>query len=122
MTPTDFRRMALALPEVVEASHMRHPDFRVGGKIFATMGFPETDWAMVTLTPDEQELFVQIDPKGFQPVQGGWGRQGATSVLLKSAKRAAVREALLAAWRNRAPKAVVNLLPPPGAPRRSPPR
>jgi hypothetical protein len=61
---------------------------------------------MVKLTPDEQELFVQIEPSGFQPVRGGWGRQGATNVRLRLAKKSTVREALLAAWRNRAPKSL----------------
>ncbi len=103
MTPSEFRRMALRLPEVVEASHMSHPDFRVGRRIFATLGAPGTEWGMVKLTPDEQKLFVRIDPEGFRPVPGGWGRQGATSVRLKPAKKSVVREALLAAWRNRAP-------------------
>ena len=95
--------MALGLPGAVESSHMGHPDFRVGGRIFATLGVPDAGWAMVKLTPDEQELFVQIEPDTFQPVKGGWGRQGATNVRLRSAKRSAVREALAAAWRLRAP-------------------
>ena len=86
---------------------MGHPDFRVGGKIFATLGAPDPDRGMVKLTPDEQELFVQIEPKGFQPVRGSWGRQGATNVRLRSAKKNTVREALVAAWRNRAPKSLV---------------
>ena len=88
----------------MESSHMQHPDFRVGGRIFATLGHPSSEWAMVKLTPDEQELFLKIDPDGFEPVPGGWGRQGATRVLLKSAKKAVVRDALQAAWRIRASK------------------
>ena len=104
MTSNEFRKMALDLPEVVESSHMNHPDFRVGGKIFATLGYPDSGVGMVKVTPDEQELFVQIEPEGFQPVKGGWGRQGATHVRLRSAKKSTVREALLAAWRLRAPK------------------
>jgi hypothetical protein len=106
LTSNEFRKMAHGLPEVLELSHMGHPDFRVGGKIFATLGFPDTDWAMVKLTPDEQELFVQIEPLSFQPVKGGWGRQGATNIRLRSAKKNTVREALVAAWRNRAPKSL----------------
>ncbi|HTD52570.1 MAG TPA: MmcQ/YjbR family DNA-binding protein [Thermoanaerobaculia bacterium] len=104
MTSNEFRKMALQLPEVVESSHMRHPDFRVGGKIFATLGYPDSDLGMVKLTPDEQELFVQMEPEGFQPVNGGWGRQGATNVHLRSAKKSTVREALLSAWRLRTPE------------------
>ncbi|SRR5712692_9461826 len=106
VTPNEFRKMALDLPEAVESSHMGHPDFRVGGKIFATLGVPDPDWGMVKLTPDEQELFVQIESEGFQPVKGGWGRQGATNVRLRSAKKSTVREALLAAWCLRAPKSL----------------
>lgn len=106
MTSNEFRNMALELPEVVESSHMGHPDFRVGGKIFATLGYPDSGVGMVKLTPDEQELFVQIEPETFRPVQGGWGRQGATNVRLRLAKKRTVREALLTAWRNRAPKSL----------------
>jgi hypothetical protein len=110
VTSNEFRKMALGLPEVFESSHMGHPDFRVGGKIFATLGAPDPKWGMVKLTPDEQELFVQIEPEGFQPVKGGWGRQGATNVRLRSAKKSTVREALLAAWRLRAPNRLARQL------------
>lgn len=106
MTADEFRKIALGLPEVSEGSHMGHPDFRVGAKIFATLGVPDSGWGMVKLTPDEQELFLQIEPGAFQPVPGGWGRQGATNVRLRSAKKRTVREALLTAWRNRAPKSL----------------
>ena len=110
MTSNEFRKMALGLPEVVESSHMGHPDFRVGGKIFATLGVPDAGWGMVKLTPDEQELFFQIEPGSFQPVKGGWGRQGATNVRLQSATRSTVREALAVAWRARAPKSLASRL------------
>jgi hypothetical protein len=114
--------MALGLPEVFESSHMGHPDFRVGGKIFATLGAPDPKWGMVKLTPDEQELFVQIEPEGFQPVKGGWGRQGATNVRLRSAKKSTVRKALVAAWRNRAPNRLARQLAKTNAPKRGPRR
>lgn len=91
---------------------MGHPDFRVGGKIFATLGGPDPEWGMVSLTPDEQELFVELDPEGFRPVKGGWGRKGATNVRLKSARKAVVRDALRTAWRRRAPKSLLRGLPP----------
>ena len=104
MRPEDFRRLALALPEAVESSHMQHPDFRVGGKVFATLGYPDEEFAMVKLAPEDQEAFVQIDPEAFSPVPGGWGKQGATNVRLKVARKTVVRDALHAAWRNRAPK------------------
>ena len=101
---------------------MGHPDFRVGGKIFATLGYPDSGVGMVKLTPDEQELFVQIEPEGFQPVKGGWGRQGATNVRLKSAKKSTLREALLAAWRLRAPKSLPKRPTEPKPPKRGPRR
>ena len=82
---------------------MGHPDFRVGGKIFATLGYPDGAWAMVKLTPEQQEAFVAADPTAFAPVKGGWGRGGATNVRLRRAKVKAVRTALLTAWRNVAP-------------------
>jgi len=83
---------------------MAHPDFRVRGKIFATLGHPSHGWGMVKLTPDQQELFVQLEPEAFAPVKGGWGLRGATSVKLRSAPRSLVRKALAAAWCNTAPK------------------
>ncbi|HEY3055603.1 MAG TPA: MmcQ/YjbR family DNA-binding protein [Thermoanaerobaculia bacterium] len=98
MTEDDFRTLALSLPDAEESAHMGHPDFRVRGKIFATLhgkGF-----GMVKLTPDQQEMFVNIAPEIFQPVKGGWGLKGATNVTLKKAKKTVTREALLTAWRN----------------------
>lgn len=104
MTANDFRKLALSFPETAEASHMAHPDFRVSGKIFATMGYPRAGWAMVSLTPEQQELFVRTHPKAFVPVKGKWGAQGATNVVLRHAPKNAVREALDIAWRNKAPR------------------
>ena len=104
MTAQEFRKLALSLPEASEASHMGHPDFRVGGKIFATLGYPTNAWGMIALTPEQQELFVGAQPRTFSPVKGGWGRKGATQVRLRTAGKGAVREAMSVAWRNRAPK------------------
>ncbi|HXQ25251.1 MAG TPA: MmcQ/YjbR family DNA-binding protein [Candidatus Acidoferrales bacterium] len=104
MTANEFRSIALSLPETKEGSHMEHPDFRVGGKIFATLGYPRAGWAMVKLTPEQQGELVHDEPSVFVPVKGGWGRRGATNVRLKAAKKASVRTALIAAWRNTAPK------------------
>ena len=104
MTSNDFRRIALSLPETTEGSHMEHPDFRVGGKIFATLGYPGPGWAMVKLSPEQQGELVHDHPSVFVPVKGGWGRRGATNVRLKGAKKASVRTALVAAWQNTAPK------------------
>jgi hypothetical protein len=104
MTPDQFRRLALSFPESVESAHMAHPDFRVGGKIFATLSHPDEAWAMLKLTPEQQDELVRAEPEVFVPVKGGWGRQGATNVRLKAAKKGIVQQALAAAWSNRAPK------------------
>jgi hypothetical protein len=104
MTADEFRSLALALPEAIEQSHMGHPDFRVGGKIFATLGSPDGSRGMVKLTPEQQELFTQAKPEMFAAVPGGWGKRGATHVILDAADRGAVYDALLLAWRNTAPK------------------
>ncbi|MBO0701115.1 MAG: MmcQ/YjbR family DNA-binding protein [Zavarzinella sp.] len=109
MTAGDFRALALSLPEAVESAHMDHPDFRVRGKIFATLG-PDETWGMVKLTPDQQKLFVRTEPAVFEPVAGRWGRRGATRVRLEAATEPAVRQALIAAWRNTAPKRLAKQL------------
>jgi hypothetical protein len=103
LTADEFRELALGLPEASEDAHMGHPDFRVRGKVFATLG-PEGDWGMVKLTPDEQASFVRIEPDVFEPCAGAWGRRGYTRVRLAAAQELTVRQALVAAWRNTAPK------------------
>ncbi len=87
MTTNDFRRLALSLPEAIESAHMEHPDFRVSGKIFATLGHPANGWGMVKLTPEQQHYFSKAEPEVFVPVNGTWGRRGATSVNLKAANK-----------------------------------
>ena len=104
MTPNEFRELALSFPEAIESAHMRHPDFRVGGRIFATLGYPDEHAAMVKLSPDEQKEFVGSHPDVFGAAKGAWGRQGSTIVHLPSATIDIVREALTAAWHNTAPK------------------
>ncbi len=74
--------MALSLPEAVESEHMEHPDFRVGGKIFATLGYPNDEWGMVKLTPDQQARWYEAEPEVFVPVKGTWGRRGATPAYI----------------------------------------
>jgi hypothetical protein len=106
MTAAKFRTIALSLPGASEAAHMGHPDFRVGGKIFATLG-PNEDWGMVKLTPDEQATSIEAEPQAFQPASGAWGRRGCMIVVLRKAKESIVRHALLAAWRNTAPNRLV---------------
>jgi hypothetical protein len=104
MTAAEFRRMALALPQTEEKKHMNHPDFRVGGKIFATLGYPDKNWGMVKLVPGQQEQFVDAEPEVYVPVKGKWGLNGCTNVRLAAAKKTSVRKALAAAWKNHAPR------------------
>ena len=92
MKPNEFRELALSFPEAIESAHMHHPDFRVGGRIFATLGSPNENSAMVKLLPAEQKEFVRSSPGVL------------TIVYLPSATIDIVREALTAAWRNTAPK------------------
>ena len=106
MTPLDFRRLALSFPETSEKSRMNHPDFRVYGKVFATLGYPDKEFGMVKLTPMQQEEIVADHPTIFAPVKGGWGRSGSTNVRLKAAKKSILKTALLAAWTNAAPKSL----------------
>lgn len=104
MTANDFRRLALSFPETEERAHMGHPDFRVRGKIFATLGYPDEDWGTVKLTPAQQQMFVHAESAVYSPVKGGWGQRGATNVRLQVAKQGSLRAALAAAWCNAAPK------------------
>jgi hypothetical protein len=105
-TAADFRRTALGFPETAEAAHQGHPDFRVRGKIFATLG-PDEDWGMVKLTPEQQAPLLQDLPAIFQPASGAWGRRGCTIIQLKLADKLLVRRMLLFAWRNSAPPKLV---------------
>ncbi len=86
---------------------MSHPDFRVNDRIFATLGYPDEEWGMIKLTPEEQGNFIRADPDVFRPAKGGWGRRGNTNVYLSAAKIDKVREALDVAWRNAAPKRLI---------------
>jgi hypothetical protein len=107
MSSNRFRLIALALPGVIEASHHGNVDFRVGKRIFATLGYPDDDWGMVKLTPDQQSILVEAEPGIFRPVPGGWGRQGNTNVRLAKADQATLRSALTLAWSNIAPKSLL---------------
>jgi hypothetical protein len=100
MTIDDFRRIALSFPEAEERAHMNHPDFRVQGRIFATLGSPNAEYGMVKLSPEQQETHVAAHPKMFRPVAGAWGRQGCTHVVLAAATEKAVKPALGEAWQN----------------------
>ncbi|MDZ4806163.1 MAG: MmcQ/YjbR family DNA-binding protein [Candidatus Eisenbacteria bacterium] len=103
MTPATFRRLALSLPEALEFSHMNHPDFRVRGKVFASLGSPEQDHGTVKLTPAQQEAEMAEHPAVFTPAAGAWGRRGYTVVRLRAATAINLRRAMRAAWHNTAP-------------------
>jgi hypothetical protein len=122
MTQDGFRRLALSLPHSSEVGHMGHPDFRVGGKIFATLGYPDAAWAMLKLTPEQQEALVSAEPLVFAPIKGAWGRAGATNVRLQPAKVASVRLGLALAWRNVAPSRLAEATGMSGSPESAPTR
>jgi len=100
MTSDQFRNSALALPGAVESQHMNHPDFRIGGKIFASLGYPDEISAMVKLTPEQQLEFITKSPEVFNPCAGAWGLRGATNVHLPLAKTSEIRSALKIAHEN----------------------
>ena len=92
VTPATFRKLALSQPQAVEGSHMGHADFRVGGKIFASLG-PDEDWAMVKLSPDDQADLIGGETGPYKPASGAWGVQGCTIITLRRAGDAKVRRA-----------------------------
>lgn len=105
LNAADFRRIALGMKDAIESAHMGHPDFRVNGRIFATLHH-DRKWGMVKLTPDQQEAFMQENPDAFKPESGAWGRQGCTAVRLDSIDEDLLGEAMTLAWRNRTPARV----------------
>ncbi len=112
MDAEDFRRIALKLPGAQEGSHMGSADFRVGGRIFATLASQAQGYGNLMLTPEQQTAFVDEAPDIFLPISGGWGRMGATHIKLAAATEEVLAGALLTAWKLRieknAPKARQN--------------
>jgi len=104
MTPEIFRKLALQLPGACEGEHMGHADFRVRGKIFATLGYPTVEFAVLLLSPEDQATYIKAEPATFSPVKGGWGRRGSTTVHLKNARPKSIVSALQVAWKRKAPK------------------
>lgn len=98
MTPDAFRALALSLPGVEEKSHQGHADFRVRGKIFATLGYPDESHGMVKLSSEEQARRVKPGNEVFVAAKGAWGEQGSTLVKLASATEAVALLAIQAAW------------------------
>ncbi len=103
----DFRRIVLGMEGAVEGAHMGHPDFRLGGRIFATL-HPDNRAGMVKLTPDQQRAFVKAKPDAFAPENGAWGRQGCTRVVLASVDEETLGEAITLAWQNMLQHSTVN--------------
>jgi hypothetical protein len=103
MTAKTFRRIALGMDGAIEGSHMGHADFRVGGRIFATLGYPDAKWGMVALTPDQQQAAVR-EHEALTPVKGAWGAKGATLVRLAAVDEETLGTALTMAWQNAAEK------------------
>src|SRR5215813_7786049 len=101
MTAADFKRIALSLEGAAEGSHMGAVDFRVDGRIFATLASEAQGYGNLALTPAEQEAFVEELPEVFVPIAGGWGRMGMTHIVLAKANEDVLRGALQTAWRLR---------------------
>src|SRR5947207_13242492 len=104
MTVNDFRRIALSLEGAEESSHMGQPDFRVGGRIFATLASAKQGYGNLALTAEQQAAFVEELPKVFIPIAGGWGRMGMTHIRLAAADEDILSGALRTAWKLRVEK------------------
>jgi hypothetical protein len=104
MNVADFRRLALSLEGAEEGSHMGSPDFRVGGRIFATLAAQSKGYGNLMITPEQQAAFVEEEPEVFIPIAGGWGRMGATHVCLAAANEDLLLGALRTAWKLRREK------------------
>jgi predicted DNA-binding protein (MmcQ/YjbR family) len=98
LTADQFRRLALNLAGAEEHAHHHHPDFRVNGKIFATLGYPDETRAMVILTPEQQAEFLNDYPEIFAPAAGAWGRNGSTTIALPKATKTILQPAVQGAW------------------------
>ena len=107
MSASRFRKVALSLPEAIEGTHHGHADFRVGKRVFATLGYPDDAWGMMKLTPEQQSMLVEAEPDIFRPLPGGWGNGGSTNVRLAKADPKTLQSALSMAWRNVAPKSLI---------------
>lgn len=100
MNADEFRAAALKVRGSIESSHMNHPDFRVNGKVFASLGYPDEEWGMVSLSPEQQRSFIEKSPDAFKPCAGAWGARGATNVHLGSVGKRELSAALKAASNN----------------------
>jgi hypothetical protein len=120
MNIADFRRIALSLAGAEESSHMGNPDFRVGGRIFATLASAKQGYGNLMLAPEQQAAFVADLPQVFLPVKGGWGRGGATHVRLAAVTEDVLAGALRTAWKLRIDKNAKTLRKSPRATKKTP--
>jgi hypothetical protein len=104
MSASRFRKAALALSDAIESAHHGKADFRVGKRIFATLGHPDENFGTLKLTVEQQAMLVDAEPEIFRPVPGGWGKQGYTNIRLAKADAATLNSALAMAWANVAPQ------------------
>ena len=104
MNAADFRRLALLLEGAEEGSHMGAADFRVGGKIFATLASQDQGYGNLMLSLEQQTAYLEDQPDLFLPVAGGWGRMGATHIRLALAGEDVLTGALRTAWKLRVEK------------------
>lgn len=104
MDAKDFRRIALQMPDAEEGSHMGAVDFRVGGRVFATLASVDKGYGNLMLAPEQQAAFVDEAPDVFLPVAGGWGRMGVTHIRLSAATEEVLAGALHTAWKARTEK------------------
>ena len=104
MTADDFRRIALSLEGAEEGAHMNAVDFRVGGRIFATLASVNQGYGNLMLTPEQQAAFIADAPEVFLPAAGGWGKNGATHIRLLMADEDTLAGALKTAWNLRVAK------------------
>ncbi|GJD46098.1 hypothetical protein AFCDBAGC_3978 [Methylobacterium cerastii] len=107
MLPDDVRALALMLPEAIPGAHKGNPDFRVGGRVFATL-WTEEDRLVLRLSPEDQARLLEADPDLFSAIDGAWGRRGWTNLDLDACEEELLRDALLAAWRATAPAGLVS--------------
>jgi hypothetical protein len=104
MNATDFRRIALSFEGAEESSHMGQPDFRVDGRIFATLASEKQGYGNLMLTLEQQQAFVEELPEMFLPIHGGWGRMGITHIRLAATNEDVLTGALHTAWKLRVEK------------------
>ena len=104
MSVSRFRKAALALSDAIESAHHGKADFRVGKRVFATLGHPDENWGTLKLTVEQQAMLVDAEPEIFRPVPGGWGKQGYTNIRLAKADAMTLKSALAMAWTNVAPQ------------------